>query len=98
MKIHFLGTCSGTEPYPGRHHSSFVIEYDQRLYWFDAGEGCGHTAHVMGLNTLSTEAMFISHPHIDHTGGLPHLVWMLKKLESRTEEPISNQIDVFRPI
>lgn len=36
--IIFLGTCSGTEPMPGRHHSSVVFEINGTYYWFDAAE------------------------------------------------------------
>lgn len=69
MKLHFLGTCSGTEPMPDRKHTSFAIETGDRLYWFDAGEGCSYTAHLMGLDLLSLCKVVISHPHMDHVGG-----------------------------
>ena len=38
LKFTFLGTCSGTEPMPERHHQSFVVEVGGLYYWFDAGE------------------------------------------------------------
>ena len=63
MKITFLGTCSGTEPMPNRKHVSFVIEHAGAVYWFDAGEGCSYTAHLAGIDLLSTRAVFISHTH-----------------------------------
>ena len=80
MKLTFLGTCSGTEPMPGTHHVSFTVETAGGVYFFDAGEGCSHTAHVMGIDLLTVRAVFISHPHMDHVGGLANLLWTLRKL------------------
>ena len=80
MKIHFLGTCAGTEPMPTRKHSSTAFEVNDALYFFDAGEGCSYTAHNMGLDLLKTRAVFISHPHLDHVGGLCNLLWTIRKL------------------
>ena len=81
-----LGTCSGTEPMPGRHHTSIAVEYDNRTFWLDAGESCSHTAYVGGVNLPATEAIFISHTHMDHIGGLPNLIWTLQKLTRVTQE------------
>ena len=80
IKIHFIGTCSGTEPMPNMHHTSTVLEVNGALYWIDAGECCVHTAHNMGLNIMNSEAIFISHPHIDHIGGLANLYFAIDKL------------------
>lgn len=82
MKIHFLGTCAGTEPMMGRQHMSFVIETRGALYWFDAGEGCSRTAHIKGLDLLSVKAVVISHPHMDHTGGLANLIWNISAISA----------------
>ena len=38
MKIHFLGTCAGTEPIPGRRHTAMILESGNKFYQFDAGE------------------------------------------------------------
>lgn len=79
-QITVLGSCSGTEPMVGRHHTSVLLQVDDSLYWFDAGEGCCHTAHVKGFELLNSRALFITHPHMDHTGGLLHLLWTFAKL------------------
>jgi ribonuclease BN (tRNA processing enzyme) len=100
-QITFLGTCSGTEPMPDRKHVSFVIEQDEQVYWFDAGECCSRTAHLMGIDLLSVRAIFISHPHMDHIGGLPNLVWTMAKLDSRNQDPTRSlkgkHVDLFIP-
>ena len=70
MKLVFLGTCAGTEPMPDRKHAAIALEVEGRLYWFDAGEGCSYTAHNLGMDVLKVKTVVISHPHLDHTGGL----------------------------
>lgn len=65
---------------PDRKHSSFALESGGKLYWFDAGEGCSYTAHNMGLDLQQVHRIIISHPHMDHVGGLSNLLWNLWKL------------------
>lgn len=97
LKIHFLGTCAGTEPVEGSRHLSFAIEKDDKLYWFDAGEGSSYTAHLMGLDLLSIKAIFISHSHMDHIGGLGNLLWNIRKINNREGGKLmtGKNIDVF---
>lgn len=83
MELLIFGTCSGTEPMPNRHHTAFSVKCGERYYWFDAGEGCAYTAHMMGVDLLAVSEIFISHPHMDHVGGLANLLWTIRKLSVR---------------
>ncbi|MBO5869093.1 MAG: ribonuclease Z [Oscillospiraceae bacterium] len=99
MKIHYLGTCSGTEPMPDTHHCSLILEVGDAFYWFDAGECCVHTACGMGLDVMNTRAIFVSHPHIDHIGGLANLFACIGKLIRRYGKQLykDNALDIFFP-
>jgi len=97
MIIHFFGTCAGTEPMPGRRHVSFAIETRGDIYWFDAGEGCSYTAHLMNVDLQSVRCVFISHTHMDHVGGLGNLFWNIRKLSTIYNKIKDRQIELFIP-
>ena len=95
MKLCFLGTCAGTEPMPGRKHSSFLIEIGDNIYWFDAGEGCSYTAHNMGFDVLKTRKILISHAHLDHTGGLANLIVTIRGMHWLKRTKTETDIDIW---
>lgn len=96
--LRILGACSGTEPMPNLHHTSLVLTVNDRNYFFDAGENCSHTAHILGVDLLKTRAIFISHTHYDHIGGLMGLFWTINKLNGRYKTPVADEeIKLFIP-
>lgn len=99
MKLHTFGTSAGTQPYAGFHHTSLAIETEKGLYFFDAGECCAYTAHTCGVDLLKTKAIFISHPHMDHVGGLGNLLWYIRKVGIVSKRSLTDKdnIDIFTP-
>ena len=73
----------------GRNHVSWALDVNGRLYWFDAGESCSHTAYLLGLDLMAIRSIFISHPHIDHVGGALRIVRAIRvdRLEMLTVPP-----------
>lgn len=96
MNIYILGCRASYPAIPKYKHTSFVIETNDVLYWFDAGEGCSTTAHLMGIDLLKTKQIFISHPHMDHVGGLGNLLWNIRKLtKTRKHLPVCGNIGLY---
>lgn len=99
IELTFLGTCSGTEPMPNRHHSCVVMEIGGRYYWFDAGENCSHAAYTSDIDVSRIRAVFISHMHVDHIGGLANLLFTVHKVAKvkKRRHINDNSYDVFVP-
>ena len=96
--IDILGSCAGTEPMPGRKHTSWTLSVGDRLYFFDAGEGCSWTAHLGGLDLLQTRAIFISHVHHDHVAGLSGLMENIRAVAWIKKTPLAtDDLKIYIP-
>ena len=95
MKLCLLGSCSGTEPQEARHHTSWILQSNDEIFWFDAGENCSYTAHLAGFDLRKSRAVFLSHPHLDHVGGLPNLFWNIGKIRARSGQDWHFELPVY---
>lgn len=77
MQITHYGTGSCLDH--NRAQSSFSIKYKNTNILFDCGEGTHHQIKRAGDNINSIDAIFISHNHGDHIGGIPTLLIGLDK-------------------
>lgn len=73
MKITVFGSSHGN-PEKGRFQTSVLLECSGRNYLIDAAEPVNAMLVNRSLRAAQVSAVFITHMHIDHTGGLPSLL------------------------
>ncbi len=71
--VTFLGTGPGNVV-PGRGQSSVLLEIDDTTLLLDAGEPCSGQLLNLGIPLARLDAVWITHAHSDHVGGLPLLL------------------------
>jgi ribonuclease BN (tRNA processing enzyme) len=71
--ITFLGTGPGTVA-AGRFQSSILFEVGGKRVLLDAGEPCSAQLLDLGFRLPNLDAIWITHAHADHIGGLPLLI------------------------
>lgn len=77
MKLVVLG--SGTSvPHPKRSSAAFWLETSTASVLLDCGPDAMHRMAQENLNWPALDAIWISHLHLDHCGGLPAFLFAMK--------------------
>jgi ribonuclease BN (tRNA processing enzyme) len=88
-EVIILGSGSGFASLD-RFTTSIALLSNNKVYLFDCGEPCGALLYRAGVDPLATAAIFISHMHPDHAGGLFQLL-------STISLPWRNPAHKYRP-
>lgn len=70
MKVHILG-CGDAFGSGGRNQSGYLVEASDRLFLLDCGPTTLLAMKRAGIDPRRLDAVFLSHLHGDHFGGLP---------------------------
>lgn len=76
MELTILGSGPGL-PQADRHLSSILIRKDETLILADCGGGTAHRLQCQGVKANDLDAVYITHYHPDHIGGIFMLIQML---------------------
>jgi ribonuclease BN (tRNA processing enzyme) len=60
-----------------RFSTSIALLVDRAVYIFDCGEPCSALLFRQGVDPLAVKAIFVSHMHPDHVGGLAPLLFSM---------------------
>jgi ribonuclease BN (tRNA processing enzyme) len=91
VKLQILG-CGDAFGSGGRNHSGYLLEIERRLLLLDCGPTTLLAMKKAGLDPSHLDAVFLSHLHGDHMGGLPFLF-----LEYLHESPRQSPLHVAGP-
>ncbi|GAA6186617.1 MBL fold metallo-hydrolase [Aliiglaciecola sp. NS0011-25] len=80
-----LGTMAGPIPNAAHSQPANALLVNGKTYLVDAGDGTAGQLAKAGLNIKKVDAIFLSHLHFDHTGGLPAILSLRWQTETKSE-------------
>jgi ribonuclease BN (tRNA processing enzyme) len=86
MKINFLGT--GSAHCLKNFQTNILIEKNDKRLLFDAGSDAKWSLNEVGLSYLDIDAIYITHLHADHVGGIEDIAFC-SYFDKRCQEKIS---------
>tara|TARA_B110000003_G_scaffold276408_1_gene322700 strand:+ start:22 stop:1026 length:1005 start_codon:yes stop_codon:yes gene_type:complete len=86
-----LGTGAGGVPLAERAQASNYLRYGDDEILIDVGDGASRQLARLGVPLRSIDAVFLSHLHFDHTGGL------FAFLALRVQTNVTNKVTIFGP-
>ena len=82
-----LGTMGGPVPSPDRSQPANALVHQGKVYLVDSGDGTVQQLARAGVLLLRVRAVFLSHLHVDHTGGLSAVLGLRNQTNQR--DPIT---------